>query len=152
MRFAIGCDHAGLSLKSVLATRLRERGHQVDDLGTDGPASCDYADFAEAVARAVAGGTADQGLLVCGTGIGMSIAANKVPGVRAAVLSDTFSARSTRQHNDANVLCLGERVVGAGLALDILDAWLDATFEGGRHQRRIDKITALETQASRSTQ
>lgn len=150
MRFAIGCDHAGLSLKATLAERLQQRGHTVQDLGTDGPASCDYADFAGAVARAVSQGQADQGLLVCGTGIGMSIAANKVPGVRAAVLSDTFSARSTRQHNDANVLCLGERVVGAGLALDILDAWLDASFEGGRHQRRVDKITALEASASRS--
>ncbi|MCK6505365.1 ribose 5-phosphate isomerase B [Myxococcota bacterium] len=144
MRFAIGCDHAGLALKRLLAERLQALGHQVQDLGTDSAASCDYPDFAEAVARAVAGGTADQGLLICGTGIGMSIAANKVPGVRAAVVSDTFSARSTRQHNDANVLCLGERVVGAGLALDILDAWLGATYEGGRHQRRVDKITALE--------
>ena len=129
MRFAIGCDHAGLSLKATLAERLQQRGHTVQDLGTDGPASCDYADFAEAVARAVSHGQADQGLLVC---------------------LDTFSARMIRQHNDANVLCLGERVVGAGLALDILDAWLDASFEGGRHQRRVDKITALEASASRS--
>lgn len=144
MRFAIGCDHAGLALKATLAEALRARGHQVEDMGTDGPASCDYADFAERVGRAVAAGRADQGLLVCGTGIGMAIAANKIPGVRAAVLSDTFSARSTRQHNDANVLCLGERVVGPGLALDILDAWLLASFEGGRHQRRVDKIRALE--------
>lgn len=144
MRFAIGCDHAGLVLKRLLAERLVELGHEVTDLGTDGPASCDYADFAAAVGRAVASGQADQGLLVCGTGIGMAIAANKIAGVRAAVLSDTFSARSTRQHNDANVLCMGERVVGPGLALDILDAWLAARFEGGRHQRRIDKISALE--------
>jgi len=144
MRFAIGCDHAGLLLKGTLAQHLREQGHQVQDFGTDTPASCDYADFAAAVARAVAAGEADQGLLVCGTGVGMSMAANKVHGVRAAVVSDTFSARATRQHNDANVLCMGERVVGPGLALDILDAWLGASFEGGRHQRRIDKIMALE--------
>lgn len=144
MRFAIGCDHAGLHLKRLLGERLLALGHQVQDLGTDDAASCDYPDFAQAVAFAVADGQADQGLLVCGTGVGMSIAANKVAGVRAAVVSDTFSARSTRQHNDANVLCLGERVVGAGLALDILDAWLGATYEGGRHQRRVDKISALE--------
>jgi ribose 5-phosphate isomerase B len=144
MRFSIGSDHAGYTLKLVLAQRLEELGHQVDDIGTHTTASCDYADFAAQVARAVAGGQADQGLLICGTGVGMSIAANKIAGVRAAVVSDTFSARSTRQHNDANVLCLGERVVGHGLALDILDAWLGASFEGGRHQRRIDKITALE--------
>lgn len=144
MRFAIGSDHAGLVLKKVLADRLVELGHDVHDHGTATGASCDYADFAAPVAAAVARGDADQGLLLCGTGVGMSIAANKVAGVRAAVVSDTFSARSTRQHNDANVLCMGERVVGQGLALDILDAWLGAAFEGGRHQRRIDKITALE--------
>lgn len=144
MRFAVGCDHAGLVLKNHLVHRLRELGHEVQDVGTHGTGSVDYPDFAGEVGRRVVAGQVDQGLLVCGTGIGMSIAANKVPGVRAAVVSDTFSARSTRQHNDANVLCLGERVVGLGLALDILDAWLGADFEGGRHQRRIDKIHALE--------
>ncbi len=146
MRFVLGSDHAGLNLKNTLLTRLRELGHQVEDLGTHTQDSCDYPDFAERVGRAVGAGDAEQGLLICGTGVGMCIAANKLPGVRAAVVSDTFSARATRQHNDANVLCMGERVVGPGLALDILDAWLQADFEGGRHQRRIDKITALEGQ------
>lgn len=144
MRFAIGCDHAGLSLKNQLLHRLRELGHDVHDYGTHGTDSVDYPDYAGLVARAVASGEADQGVLICGTGVGMAISANKVAGVRAAVVSDTFSARATRQHNDANVLCMGERVVGPGLALDILDAWLGASFEGGRHQRRIDKIHALE--------
>ncbi|RME24887.1 MAG: ribose 5-phosphate isomerase B [Deltaproteobacteria bacterium] len=143
MRIAAGSDHAGLDLKLLLVEHLRKLGHEVEDLGTHSAESCDYPDYAAAVARAVQAGDADQGLLVCGTGVGMAIAANKLPGVRAAVVSDTFSAHATRQHNDANVLCLGQRVVGPGLALDILDAWLAARFEGGRHQRRVDKIEAL---------
>lgn len=142
MKIAVGSDHAGLSLKRFLAEHLRGRGHEVDDLGTHDAASCDYPDFAHAVARAVAEGRAERGLLVCGTGQGMAMAANKVPGVRAAVVSDTFSARMATLHNDARVLCLGERVVGPGLAQACLDAWLDATFEGGRHGRRVDKIEA----------
>jgi ribose 5-phosphate isomerase B len=144
MNVVAGSDHAGLALKMVLIEHLTAQGHQVTDLGTHEATSCDYPERAAPVAHAVAGGEADWGLLVCGTGIGMSMAANKVAGIRAAVLSDTFSARMTRLHNDANVLCLGDRVVGPGLAKDILDAWLGATFEGGRHQRRIDKIHALE--------
>lgn len=144
MRIATGSDHAGLTLKRALATRLRDLGHEVDDLGTHTGDSCDYPDYAVAVGRAVASGAAEWGLLVCGTGVGMCIAANKVAGVRAAVVSDTFSAHATRQHNDANVLCLGERVVGTGLAIDIVDAWLGARFEGGRHAGRVAKITALE--------
>ncbi len=143
MRFVVGSDHAGYDLKLVLVEHLRSRGHDVHDVGTHSLESCDYPDFAAAVGRALQAGDADQGLLVCGTGVGMSIAANKLAGVRAAVVSDTFSAHATRQHNDANVLCLGQRVVGQGLALDILDAWLAADFEGGRHQRRVDKIDAL---------
>ena len=123
---------------------LEGQGHTVTDLGTHDNTSCDYPDFAAQVASAVSGGEADFGLLLCGTGVGMCMAANKVAGIRAAVVSDPFSARATRQHNDANVLCMGERVVGAGLAQEILAAWLDAEYEGGRHQRRIDKITALE--------
>jgi ribose 5-phosphate isomerase B len=144
MRIATGSDHAGLGLKAVLAAHLRALGHEVEDLGTHDGASCDYPDFAAAVGRAVVAGRADWGLLVCGTGVGMAIAANKIAGVRAAVVSDTFSARATRRHNDANVLCLGERVVGAGLAQDIVDAWLQGQFEGGRHAGRVAKITALE--------
>lgn len=144
MRFAVGSDHAGLNLKLALIEHLKGLGHAVEDVGTHSGASCDYPDFAAAVGRALQDDAADRGLLLCGTGVGMAIAANKLPGVRAAVVSDTFSARASREHNDANVLCLGERVVGLGLAQDILDAWLNASFEGGRHSRRVDKISALE--------
>ena len=144
MRIATGSDHAGLTLKRSLVAILEELGHTVVDHGTDTPESCDYPDYAAKVARAVADRSADWGLLVCGTGVGMAIAANKVDGIRAAVVSDLFSAQATREHNDSNVLWLGERVVEAGLAREILAAWLDAEYEGGRHQRRIDKITALE--------
>lgn len=144
MRIAVGCDHAGLALKRELVAWLAEGGHDLEDVGTHDTASCDYPDFAEQVARRVAEGEAEWGLLICGTGVGMSMVANKVPGVRAAVVSDTYSARLTRRHNDANVLCLGARVVGPGLACDIVDAWMSARFEGGRHQRRVDKINALD--------
>ncbi len=144
MRIAAGSDHAGLALKRLLVERLRAAGHEVDDLGTHDTASCDYPDYAEAVARAVAGGGYERGLLVCGTGQGMAMAANRVAGVRAAVCADTFSARATRSHNDANVLCLGERVVGPGLAGDIVDAFVESAFEGGRHANRVAKIAALQ--------
>jgi ribose 5-phosphate isomerase B len=144
MRIATGSDHAGLALKQGLLEFLQNQEHSVTDHGTLEHASCDYPDFAAKVATAVASGEADFGLLLCGTGVGMAMAANKVAGIRAAVVSDAFSARATRQHNDANILCMGERVVGQGLAREILAAWLDAEYEGGRHQRRIDKITALE--------
>ena len=144
MRIATGSDHAGIALKVGLVEFLEGHGHAVTDLGTHDTSSCDYPDYAAKVAQAVADGQADFGLLLCGTGVGMSMAANKVSGIRAAVVSDPFSARATRLHNDANVLCMGERVVGQGLAREILAAWLDAEYEGGRHQRRIDKITALE--------
>ena len=147
MRIVVGSDHAGLVLKNDLMSYMSERGLEPVDLGTHDTSSCDYPDFAEKVARAVAAGESPWGLLVCGTGVGMSMAANKVPGVRAAVISDTFSAAATRQHDNANVLCLGERVVGAGLARAILDAWLGASFEGGRHQRRVNKMNALHTKA-----
>ena len=145
MRIVVGSDHAGLRLKKQLVEHLKSRGLQPEDLGTHTSDSCDYPDFAAAVAQAVAAGEADWGLLCCGTGIGMSMAANKVPGVRAAVVSDAFSAAATRHHNNANVLCLGERVVGTGLAITIVEAWLSADFEGGRHQRRVSKIDALHT-------
>ena len=145
MKIAIGSDHAGLDLKAQLARRLGEAGHEVRDLGTDSAASVDYPDFARNVARAVASGEADRGLLVCGTGIGMAMSANKVPGVRAALATNAYMARMAREHNDANVLCLGARVTGIGLAEDILDAFLAAAFEGGRHARRVDKINQLES-------
>jgi len=143
-RVAVGSDHAGLRLKRELEADLRERGYVVEDVGTHDEASCDYPDFAHAVARRIAGGEADLGLLVCGTGIGMSMSANRHTGIRAVVCSDTFSARMAREHNDANVLCLGERVVGTGLARDILAAFLGASFEGGRHVRRVGKIDAAD--------
>ena len=145
MRFVAGSDHAGLSLKQLLVAHLRAQGIEVEDVGTHEAASTDYPDWAAPVARAVAAGEADFGLLVCGTGQGMAMAANRVPGVRAAVVADTFSARATRAHNDANVLCLGQRVVGAGLAEDILDAFLATPYEGGRHAARVAKLSALET-------
>jgi len=144
MNIVTGSDHAGFDLKRDLVSYLEEQGHTVVDAGTAIKERCDYPDYAAAVAGAVSSGEADWGLLVCGTGIGMAMSANKVSGIRAAVVSDAFSARATRLHNDANVLCLGERVVGAGLAREILSAWLSAEYEGGRHQARIDKMMALE--------
>jgi ribose 5-phosphate isomerase B len=144
MKIVAGSDHAGLALKQHLVAHLRTRGLDVEDVGTHDGASTDYPDWGARVAEQVASREAEFGLLVCGSGQGMAMAANRVPGVRAAVVADTFSARATRAHNDANVLCLGQRVVGVGLAEDIVDAFLDASFEGGRHQRRIDKLTELE--------
>lgn len=140
MRYAVGCDHAGLPLKDLLVTELEARGHTVDDLGTHGPESVDYPLFAVRVARAVRDRRAEMGLLLCGTGLGMAIAANRVDAVRAVTVSEPFSARMARAHNDANVLCLGARVVGPGAAVEILRTWLDQDFEGGRHQRRVDMM------------
>jgi ribose 5-phosphate isomerase B len=137
MRIAVGSDHAGLELKRVLVAHLASLGHVADDLGTHDTASCDYPLFAGRVASAVASGAAERGLLVCGTGQGMAMAANKVAGVRAAVVADAFSARMAMEHNDARVLCLGARVVGNGLAVALLDAWLGADFAGGRHAARV---------------
>ncbi len=133
-------DHAGRVLKDALLRAAEEAGHAVSDLGTNGDESVDYPDFAHALAQKVTAEDGALGVLVCGTGIGISIAANKNPGIRAALCSDTFSARMCRMHNDANVLALGSRVVGAGLAEDILTAFLGASFEGGRHARRVGKI------------
>ncbi len=144
MRIAIGADHAGYALKETLVAYMREQGLEVLDFGTHGPDSVDYPDYARVVAEAVARGEADFGVLICGTGIGMSIAANKVPGVRAAAISDVYSARMSRAHNDANILCMGGRVVGPGLAIEILETWLRTPFEGGRHARRLEKIRQLE--------
>ena len=137
---AIGCDHAAFELKQLLKQYLLERGYRVLDVGVEQAARCDYPDYAAKVCAEIRNGTVDWGVLLCGTGIGMSMAANKFPNIRAAVVSDCFSAAATRQHNDANVLCLGSRVVGIGLAKQILDSWCGASFEGGRHQARIDKM------------
>jgi ribose 5-phosphate isomerase B len=146
MRIAAASDHAGLALKRELVESLRVKGHEVSDLGPDSDKSVDYPDFAKLVAAEVAQGGAELGILVCGTGIGMSITANKVHGVRAAICRTEFEARMARQHNDANVLCLGQRVTGSGLAAAISDAFIGSSFEGGRHKDRVDKIRALEGQ------
>ena len=138
---AMGSDHAGYEMKLYLAEHLKERGYEIEDFGTFSTESCDYPDFAKAVAKAVADGTAERGVLVCGTGIGMSIAANKVKGIRAAVLSDEFSAQATREHNDANILCLGARVIDNDKAVKLLDIFMDTPFsEGANHVRRISKL------------
>lgn len=144
MNIAIGSDHAGLNLKKVIIKHLEEKSIEVKDFGTYTSDRCDYPDFGEKVAEEVAKGNYQLGILVCGTGIGISISANKVPGIRAAVCSDTFSAHACRQHNDANILAMGERIVGAGLAIDIVDSFLNAKFEEGRHKGRVDKIHDIE--------
>jgi len=139
-RVAVGADHAGVDLKDELAALLRERGFDVEDRGTSGHGSVDYPDFAHAVCADVTSGHSELGLLVCGTGLGMSMAANRHLGIRAALCAEPFSARMSRMHNDANVLCMGARVVGAGLAEEILSVFLATAFEGGRHARRVAKI------------
>ena len=144
MQIAIGCDHRGLNLKRHVMEHLSNLGHQCEDVGCHSSESVDYPDLASEVARAVSQGRAERGILICSTGIGMSMVANRVPGVRAARCQDTFSAGRSRLHNDANVLCLGADIVGEGLALDIVDTFLSTDFEGGRHQRRLEKIRALE--------
>ena len=143
-KLIIGCDHAAPELKNIVRDHLRARGFEVQDVGVHTTESCNYPDIAHALCTKLLAGEADLGILICGTGIGMSMAANKHRGIRAACCSDTFSARWTREHNDANVLCFGARVVGAGLALDLADAFVDAEFEGGKHQKRVDLITAIE--------
>ena len=145
-KITIGCDHAGYELILKVIAHLNERGVEVIDVGTNSTDSCNYPDFAHAVCKNVQDGVTELGILICGTGIGMSMAANKHKGIRAAACSDTFSARLTRLHNDANVLCFGERVVGMGLACDLVDNFIDAEFEGGKHQKRVDMITAIENQ------
>jgi ribose 5-phosphate isomerase B len=144
----IGSDHGGLTLKTALKSYLKRRGFDVTDAGTDNDASVDYPDFGQKVAETVIAGDAESGILICGTGIGMSIAANKIPGIRAALVTDVFMARMAKEHNNANVLVLGGRVLDEQKACDLVGAWLDGTFEGGRHQMRLDKITALEKQYS----
>lgn len=145
-KIALGADHGGYQLKEEIKKWLLERKEQyeIKDFGTFSTDSCDYPDIAKPVAESVAAGECALGILVCGTGIGVSIVANKIPGIRAALCGDTFSAKASREHNDANILTLGERVIGRGLALEIVEAWLMTPFAGGRHQRRVDKITALD--------
>ena len=142
--YAIGSDHGGYALKQEIMKHLSERGIAYRDYGTYSEESCDYPDYGEAVGRAVASGECERGIVVCGTGIGISIAANKVRGVRCALCGVCFSAQMAREHNDANVLALGARVLGAGLALKIVDTFLDSAFAGGRHERRVAKLMAIE--------
>lgn len=144
MKIIIGSDHGGYDLKDVIKVHLKEKGVEIIDVGTESLESCDYPDIAKALTKKVLEENV-KGILVCGTGIGMSITANKYDGIRAALCSDTFSARMTREHNDSNVLCLGERVLGKGLALDIVDIWLETPFsEGERHKHRIELIEKIE--------
>ncbi|KDN58211.1 MAG: ribose 5-phosphate isomerase B [Exiguobacterium sp.] len=145
MKIAIGADHGGFNLKKDIVGLLEELGHEYKDFGTHSAESIDYPDVAIPVAEAVAAGEFDRGILICGTGIGIGIAANKVKGIRAALVHDSFSAKATRQHNDSNIMTLGERVVGPGLALDLVETWLDTSFEGGRHSNRVDKMSAYES-------
>jgi len=144
VRYALGSDHAGRYLKDLLGEHLTALGHEVVDLGTNSDEVVDYPDFGAAVGRAVMGGDADFGLCVCGTGIGIAIAANKIRGVRAAVVHDVTSARLAREHNDANIICFGGRLISSVVATDALDAFLATSFGGGRHIRRIGKIAQLE--------
>ena len=144
MQLAIGNDHAGLDLKKEIMSLLEDRGYSFTDYGTFTTESCDYPDFAAKVCQSVQSQNADLGILICGTGIGMSIAANKHIGIRAALVQDIFSAQATRQHNNSNILCLGARVLETQIALDIVATWLDTPFEGGRHQRRLNKIAQVE--------
>ena len=142
-KIIIGSDHGGFNLKQKIIEHLKSNGYEIDNVGCFSEESCDYPVIAKQVCEKV---TSENtlGILVCGTGLGMSIYANKVKGIRASHCTDTFSARLTRQHNDSNILCLGERITGSGLALDIVDEWLNASFEGGRHQRRVDMINELD--------
>ena len=143
-KIIIGCDHGGVELKNYIINHMNKRGIEVTDVGTYTTESCNYPDYARALCSRIQSGEFERGILVCGTGIGMSMAANKHNGIRAACCSDTFSARMTRMHNDANVLCLGGRVVGAGLACDMVDLFVDTEFEGGRHSQRVALITEIE--------
>jgi RpiB/LacA/LacB family sugar-phosphate isomerase len=145
MKIALGADHAGFPLKDVLSRRLAEAGHEVLDQGTDSTESVDYPDYAAKVARAVVAKDAERGIMVCGSGVGATVAANKVPGIRAGLCHDTFSARQGVEDDDVNVLCLGARVIGENLAFEIVDAWLAARFSNAeRHVRRRDKVVAME--------
>ncbi len=149
MRIALGSDHGGYELKELIKEHLQKKGYELEDFGTSSTDSCDYPRFALAVGEAVAAGAYDRGILVCGTGVGISIAANKIPGIRCALAGDCFTAKATREHNDANILALGGRVTGPGLALEIVDIWLETEFQGGRHKNRVDLITEIEKKYSR---
>lgn len=151
MKIALGSDHAGLPLKLEIVKHLEEKKYDIKDFGTYTKDSCDYPDFGLKVAEAVAQGDYEFGIIICGTGIGISISANKVPGIRAALCSDTFSAHACREHNNANILALGQRVIGPGLALDIVDTFLNSAFQGGRHAIRVNKITEIEKKYSKES-
>ena len=140
MKIAIASDHGGFNLKADIIEYLKSKGIEYKDFGTYEPVSCDYPVYAKSVVNAILNGDFDKGILVCGTGVGMAIMANRFKGIRAVNASDTFSAKLSRQHNDSNVLTLGERVLGKGLALDIVEIWLNSEFEAGRHKRRIDML------------
>ena len=145
MKISVGCDHGALALKNTIIAHLTKQGHELVNFGTDTLDSCDYPDFAAKAARAVANGECEKGIVLCTTGIGVSITANKIDGIRCALLSDVLSARMTREHNDTNVMAIGAGIVGEKLALEIPDIWLNTAFSGdARHQRRIDKVMALE--------
>lgn len=144
MKIAISSDHGGNQLRQEIIQLLEERGVDYEDFGPQTGESVDYPDYASPVSEGVASGKFDRGILICGTGIGMSIAANKIKGIRCALVHDVFSAKATREHNDTNILAMGERVIGAGLAREIAATWLDTAFEGGRHARRIEKLSTLE--------
>ena len=145
MKIVIGCDHAGFAIKNAVKAHLESKGIELIDVGTNSAESCHYPVYAHALCETILGGKADLGILICGTGIGMSIAANKHKGIRAACCSDTFSARLTREHNDANVLCFGERVVGIGLALELVDAFIGAEYlNNGNHVTRVAMLTEIE--------
>lgn len=144
MKLALACDHGGFRLKETVKKHLEEKGYEVVDFGTYSEESCDYPDYASKAAFAVAKKECEKGIVICGTGIGVSIVANKVHGIRCALVHDVFSAKATRQHNDTNMMAMGARVIGEGLALEIVDAWLNASYEGGRHDLRIEKMMALE--------
>jgi RpiB/LacA/LacB family sugar-phosphate isomerase len=144
MPTAMACDHGGFRLKEDLMTFLKELGHEVEDLGCFDEGSVDYSDLGQAVAQKVSTGEAERGILICGTGIGMSIVANKFPRVRAALVNHVYAARMAKEHNNANILVMGGRIVGPGLAREMVQTWMEAEFQGGRHQRRLEKIEALE--------
>ena len=144
MRIAIGSDHAGFALRQAIAEKLKGMGHEVLDCGCESEESCDYPEFGAAVGRKVASGQSDRGIVVCGTGLGIAMAANKIAGIRAAVVHDAFTARMSREHNDANVMALGARVLDPDFAIELVDLWLSTDFEGGRHARRVGKINELD--------
>lgn len=140
MKIALGADHGGYELKETVKKFLSEKGYEVEDVGTYGSESVDYPDYAQKAVEAILEKRADAGILICGSGIGISIAANRFKGIRAALCSEPYSAKLSRQHNNANVLCMGGRLVGDNMAIEIVETWLNTEFEGGRHQRRIDKL------------